>query len=820
MLKRSPPPKAPSGNKTEKPSECDTVEGGKSADESRVIRSEGTSEKKAEQREEPTQVEILTKAVGNGLAKVLAAATAKNRSPTTKAAAQNALKKLQLRKVQRPNILKASAGKLKKKTETEVKATKRKEMLTSPISVNTPPEDGKRLRTTADEAEQDEIESPLFEQTEAEGSGTSNERLSTEGLSPPEKTKKKLLQEITEGINELIRVNVTRLETIEVKNTPVGVKETTRALARAVEKLDRDLRKVTARAIDDLWETAAEERQEQKYHRKNIETAEVGTETIDEKRREEERKAADIRRNMSKAKTLEKLVETIETEWPNRVFERTKVTKTSILTEKRCRILIVQKKADEDDMTANTVKLLKRDFPALEELDIMEDGEVAKAEYEASRHLIRDKHDRQNVEARTLIIAKMKAGAETIDVAETIQKVAMKAQTIDLKEGDCITLWMPNGLDVKMMQKIVEACWLVTDTKHSVGISVRGRPKPDTDGQQRPKLVEKQQKRNRQGALLVDTNGGTYADVLKSLRQKVNEKDLGVDIRGVKETKAGLRLQLKEKKHGGSEKLASFITQQMNMAARAPTIPLNATVSLYGLDPTNTVDEVREAISKLLKVTGTQSIRVGEIREREGVRSTLIRLTKLDAQKICKAKRIKVGWAACTLREWIRLPMCYKCQDTGHLAVNCTETETKEKRCYKCGSLEHLSKNCTEEKPKCYKCLAEGHTAVSISCPKNIEMLRLRRQNQKREEPTKNGKALDEEASSNTKSSDTRREPDTPDEAMDTQSATAQNEVENGDLDAENQWQKVTSRRRSAKERSRSPLNRENDAENPSNKPQ
>ena len=577
---------------------------------------------------------------------------------------------------------------------------------------------------------------------------------------------------------------------------------------------------MAARAIDDLWEMAAEERQEQKYHRKNIETAEVGTETIDEKRREEERKAADIRRNMSKAKTLEKLVETIETEWPNRVFERTKVTKTSILTEKRCRILIVQKKTDEDDMTANTVKLLKRDFPALEELDTMEDGEVAKAEYEASRHLIRDKHDRHNVEARTLIIAKMKASAETIDVAETIQKVAMKAQTIDLKEGDCITLWMPNGLDVKMMQKIVEACWLVTDTKHSVGISVRGRPKPDTDGQQRPKLVERQQKRNRQGALLVDTNGGTYADVLKSLRQKVNEKDLGVDIRGVKETKAGLRLQLKEKKHGGSEKLASFITQQMNMAARAPTIPLNATVSLYGLDPTNTVEEVREAISKLLKVTGTQSIRVGEIREREGVRSTLIRLTKLDAQKICKAKRIKVGWAACTLREWIRLPVCYKCQDTGHLAVNCTETETKEKRCYKCGSLEHLSKNCTEEKPKCYKCLAGGHTAVSISCPKNIETLKLRRQNQKREEPTKNGKALDEEASSNTKSSDTRGEPDTPDEAMDTQSATAQNEVENGDPDAENQWQKVTSRRRSAKERSRSPLNRGNDAENPSNKPQ
>ena len=90
-------------------------------------------------------------------------------------------------------------------------------------------------------------------------------------------------------------------------------------------------------------------------------------------------------------------------------------------------------------------------------------------------------------------------------------------------------------------------------------------------------------------------------------------------------------------------------------------------------------------------------------------------------------KKARIGWATCSFWEWIRLPVCFKCQEPGYLAARCTEAETKGRRCYKCGSAEHLSRECKEEKARCYRCDQEGHAATSMTCPLNATMLQGRR---------------------------------------------------------------------------------------------
>lgn len=66
---------------------------------------------------------------------------------------------------------------------------------------------------------------------------------------------------------------------------------------------------------------------------------------------------------------------------------------------------------------------------------------------------------------------------------------------------------------------------------------------------------------------MVSTEGTTFADVLKRLKEKVDQKDLGVDIRDVKETNGGLRLQVREKCKGGQSKLADSMANEMKIQA-------------------------------------------------------------------------------------------------------------------------------------------------------------------------------------------------------------------------------------------------------------
>ena len=119
---------------------------------------------------------------------------------------------------------------------------------------------------------------------------------------------------------------------------------------------------------------------------------------------------------------------------------------------------------------------------------------------------------------------------------------------------------------------MVEACWSLNDVSTEVEISIKAT-KTQTNSAQKAKSQEtnlgKQSARNRrtQGALTISTEGSSYAEVLKRLKEKVNEKELGVDINGVRESNDGLRLQFREKNKGGQSRLVTFTSEEMKINA-------------------------------------------------------------------------------------------------------------------------------------------------------------------------------------------------------------------------------------------------------------
>lgn len=85
------------------------------------------------------------------------------------------------------------------------------------------------------------------------------------------------------------------------------------------------------------------------------------------------------------------------------------------------------------------------------------------------------------------------------------------------------------------------------------------------------------------------------------------------------------------------------------------------------------------------------------IREsRGGIRSAIARVPLGAGLKLLEARRLKVGWALCRIKEFdVQAQMCNKCREKGHFAKTCSG---KEKRsCFRCRKVGHLIAECREQ---------------------------------------------------------------------------------------------------------------------------
>lgn len=68
-------------------------------------------------------------------------------------------------------------------------------------------------------------------------------------------------------------------------------------------------------------------------------------------------------------------------------------------------------------------------------------------------------------------------------------------------------------------------------------------------------------------------------------------------------------------------------------------------------------------------------------------------------------KKLNVGWSCCSIKEYVDLLVCYKCQGYHHKASECT----KKVACRKCSG-EHLMSECKSKFTKCTNCFSANET--------------------------------------------------------------------------------------------------------------
>lgn len=258
-----------------------------------------------------------------------------------------------------------------------------------------------------------------------------------------------------------------------------------------------------------------------------------------------------------------------------------------------------------------------------------------------------------------------------------------------------------------------------TDTE----IAVFEQEKQNDSANRPPKPDKKQEsqypapgKRRPPGdAILVKGDNKTYADLLKTLKATVNPGEMGVEIGKISKTRAGELLLTVRNGKDKAEVLKKELSEKIPQIS-ASIMKSNKIVHIKDMDEITEMSEIREAISKTLKIP-SESYEVRALRPAYGntQNATLIMEDKI-ADKLLEMKRIRIGWGMCRVIERKKETRCRKCWLDGHLKAQCNGPD-REGKCLKCNGEGHKAANCPNP-PFCVLCEKEGHQTGSKRCPK------------------------------------------------------------------------------------------------------
>jgi hypothetical protein len=226
-------------------------------------------------------------------------------------------------------------------------------------------------------------------------------------------------------------------------------------------------------------------------------------------------------------------------------------------------------------------------------------------------------------------------------------------------------------------------------------------------------------------ALMVNTKGTTYKEVLHKVKNLVKEKPECSAIKSIRSTREGNLLLTLERETTALKEIGKTLNKEtIGSTVRILDGEGMESVFIRNMEETTTKEEIIEALSK--EIRWREDYQISDLRPyKSGMTTATAIISKKDAEILLKIRTIRVGIVRCTVEKRIKLNRCFKCWSYEHKAADCVGPD-RSKACHKCGNDDHIRKECPNEE-SCPLCGREGHQAATFQCPLYKKALRIER---------------------------------------------------------------------------------------------
>nr|CAI5858264.1 unnamed protein product [Callosobruchus analis] len=288
-----------------------------------------------------------------------------------------------------------------------------------------------------------------------------------------------------------------------------------------------------------------------------------------------------------------------------------------------------------------------------------------------------------------------------------------KLKEITEREGrKQIAIVTPDGLDISYTRKILEC--IFRGSNMEVYCIIKGSiQEASTVSVQSHAKSRKPQKKAVEERVVVKSRGKTFAELLKSVKESVDVRKVGVKVTGLRKV-GDADLMLTVEGAGSGNVLKTEISANVRDTEVNTRRP-EATFFIYGMEPTATVDEIA---ADLQVATGehVSQLKIAPPKEgRYGNLYTTVTMHRVPARRLIADGRVQIGLLSCEVRERVVVPRCYRCWDFGHRARDCNQEQMPE-ICINCGEQGHRARDC-KKVSYCTKCRKKGHRADQTRCP-------------------------------------------------------------------------------------------------------
>ncbi|XP_011684679.1 PREDICTED: uncharacterized protein LOC105448018 [Wasmannia auropunctata] len=218
--------------------------------------------------------------------------------------------------------------------------------------------------------------------------------------------------------------------------------------------------------------------------------------------------------------------------------------------------------------------------------------------------------------------------------------------------------------------------------------------------------------------------GMSYAEAIRTAREKIVLDDLGIaDTRMRNTVSGGVLIELPGSDRAtAADALASKLRdafQDTGVRVGRPT--MKGELRLSGLDASVTAEEVLKTVVE----TGccrAEDVRLGNARiARNGTRTVWLQCPLDAALKIVDTGGLRIGWATARVELLRRRPLqCYRCLGIGHVRWRCPSDKDRTGYCFNCEEADHKASECGRP-ASCPVCkdrgLPHNHRAGSGTCP-------------------------------------------------------------------------------------------------------